>query len=114
MGGCLLIDNLRLGARPCSAISAAPPDPPVVGERWRDMWLERLETMPPWSRTGCDHQRRDAYWRHGSVCEDYRRDHLRRSMRSAAGPTATRNADPAPARAACQGPRKGLIGPWAP
>ena len=48
-----------------------PPDPTLVGDRWRAMWLERLNHLPlfvePWLR----HQWRDAYWKHGSVCEDY-------------------------------------------
>jgi putative CocE/NonD family hydrolase len=49
---------------------ARPPDPEVVGERWRDLWLERLE-QAPWIEHWLAHQRRDAYWRHGSVRDDY-------------------------------------------
>ena len=71
MGGCLLNDNIAWGST-MFAFGAQPPDPEVVGERWRDMWLERLEQQPAaGSRPGSRHQRRDAYWRHGSVCEDY-------------------------------------------
>jgi predicted acyl esterase len=33
------------------------------------MWLQRLEAMTPVFGTWLDHQRRDAYWRHGSVGE---------------------------------------------
>jgi len=48
-----------------------PTDPALVGEKWKDMWLNRLENQTlPWS-TWHRHQHRDAYWKHGSVCEDY-------------------------------------------
>ena len=45
MGGCLLLGNLNWGAN-MFGIATKPPDPEVVGERWRDIWLERLETHP--------------------------------------------------------------------
>ncbi len=48
-----------------------PPDPALVGDRWRAMWLERLENVPLFLEIWLRHQRRDAYWQHGSVCEDY-------------------------------------------
>src|SRR5579862_8594742 len=48
---------------------ARPPDPQVVGERWRDMWAQRLD-QPPWVAHWLAHQRRDAYWRQGSVRDD--------------------------------------------
>src|SRR3979490_1473776 len=48
-----------------------PPDTALVGERWRvvgrGVWANVLLFLEIWPR----HQRRDAYWRHGSVCEDY-------------------------------------------
>ena len=43
----------------------------AVGERWRELWEQRLATVKPWVHTWLAHQRRDAYWKHGSVCEDY-------------------------------------------
>ncbi len=72
MGGCLLTDNLSW-ASTMLAFNSCPPDPAVVGERWREMWLERLEGSGLWIATWLQHQRRDAYWQHGSVCEDYSR-----------------------------------------
>ena len=52
--------------------NARPPDPEVVGEdRWRERWLERLDGSPFPAETWLEHQRRDAYWQQGSVCEDY-------------------------------------------
>ena len=52
------------------AYNARPPDPRLVGERWRSMWLDRLERTPAYIDAWLTHQRRDAYWQHGSVCED--------------------------------------------
>jgi hypothetical protein len=48
-----------------------PPDPRFVGERWREVWLRRLENAPELARDWIAHQRRDAFWKHGSVAEDY-------------------------------------------
>jgi len=54
-----------------SAYQSRSPDPALVGERWRDMWLERLEGEPFFMQEWLSHQRRDAFWRHGSICEDF-------------------------------------------
>ncbi len=70
MGGCLLTDNLSESTTMFS-VNSCPPDPDIVGDAWRDMWLERLENSGLWLDTWMRHQTRDDYWRHGSVCEDY-------------------------------------------
>jgi putative CocE/NonD family hydrolase len=70
MGGCLLGDNLSW-ASTMFAYNSMPPDPELVGTRWREMWFERLESSDLWLAKWLEHQRRDNYWRHGSVCEDY-------------------------------------------
>ncbi|PLW82260.1 peptidase S15 [Kineobactrum sediminis] len=70
MGGCLLTDNLSESTTMFS-INSCPPDPALVGEQWREMWLDRLENSGLWLDPWLQHQRRDDYWRHGSVCEDY-------------------------------------------
>ncbi len=70
MGGCLLTDNLSW-ASTMFAHTSCPPDPMIVGERWRDMWHDRLDYSGLWLEQWLRHQRRDAYWRHGSVAEDY-------------------------------------------
>lgn len=53
------------------ALNGLPPDPEIVGERWRDMWMDRLEKTPQWLFNWFRHQSRDAYWLHGSPCADY-------------------------------------------
>ncbi|EPH43243.1 CocE/NonD family hydrolase [Streptomyces aurantiacus] len=70
MGGCLLSDNLSW-ASTMFAGTSCPPDPALVGEDWREMWLRRLRESGLWLRTWLAHQRRDDYWKHGSVCENY-------------------------------------------
>lgn len=69
-GGCLLNDNLAWSAT-VMAYSSRPPDPAIVGERWREMWLARLENMPFLAANWLEHQRRDAFWKHGSICEEF-------------------------------------------
>ncbi len=68
--GCLLSDNLAESGT-MFAYSTCPPDPALVGDRWRQMWHERLDAARPWAAEWLRHQRRDDYWRHASVCEDY-------------------------------------------
>ncbi|SDF49868.1 hypothetical protein SAMN05216241_101282 [Limimonas halophila] len=70
MGGCMLVDNLTWAAN-MFASTSQPPDPATVGESWREQWLDRLRHSGFWLDTWLRHQRRDAYWQHGSVCEDY-------------------------------------------
>ncbi|MCA1736751.1 MAG: CocE/NonD family hydrolase [Actinobacteria bacterium] len=53
------------------ALNGLPPDPAIVGDRWRAMWMERLEHTPQWLFEWFRHQYRDAYWLHGSPCADY-------------------------------------------
>ena len=48
-----------------------PPDPALVGESWRDMWVNRLEQTPMFAEKWLRHQLRDETWSQGSVCEAY-------------------------------------------
>ena len=69
-GGLLLNENMGWGATMLS-YSSRPPDPALVGDVWRDMWLDRLEHEPFLPAVWLNHQRRDAYWKRGSVNENY-------------------------------------------
>ena len=62
MGGCTLIDNFSWAATMYGRL-ATPPDPEVVGEGWRESWLNRLENLPLLVETWHAHQRRDDYVR---------------------------------------------------
>ena len=70
MQGCLLHDNFAWSSAMYAFVSQ-PPDPAIVGDRWREMWLERLKHYKYPARLWYAHQRRDEYWRQASVCEDY-------------------------------------------
>jgi putative CocE/NonD family hydrolase len=70
MGGCLLSDNLS-EATTMFAYQSLPPDPEVVGDRWRDMWQERLETSYPWLDPWLENQWQNDYWDRTSVARDY-------------------------------------------
>jgi hypothetical protein len=110
MGGCLLSDNLRW-ASTMFAHNSRPPDPAVVGARWREMWLARLRGSGLWIDTWLRHQRRDAYWRHGSVCEDFAA--IQCAVLAVGGwADGYSNAIPRLVEG-LTGPRHGLIGQWA-
>ena len=70
MGGCQLLENPSW-AFTMLGHNARPPDPQLVGPHWRETWMRRLENDSPWILEWLRHQRRDAFWKHGSVCEDY-------------------------------------------
>ncbi len=109
MGGCLLGDNLSW-ASVMFAYNSLPPDPAVVGERWREMWRERLRGSGLWLDTWLRHQRRDAYWRHGSVCEDY--EAIRCPVYAVSGWSDGYSNAVFRLLAHLRVPRKGLVGPW--
>ncbi|MFI2616369.1 CocE/NonD family hydrolase [Streptomyces sp. NPDC018584] len=71
LGGSVLAVDMHAWAATMLAFVSRPPDPYFVGDAWREMWLTRLEAVEPFIHTWLDHQTRDDYWRHGSVCEDY-------------------------------------------
>jgi putative CocE/NonD family hydrolase len=70
MGGCLLTDQLSW-ASTMFAYNSCPPDPEIAGEKWKDMWLERLEGSGLWLKNWLEHQSKDSFWKHASVCENY-------------------------------------------
>ena len=109
LGGAMHGDQLVWGAT-AWAISMTPPDPAIVGPDWRRMWEERLHGNGIWLQDWVRHQRRDEFYRHGSVCETYADIEI--PVYAVGGwvdgyPNAIfRMMQNLP------GPRKGLIGPW--
>ena len=71
LGGCLHAFLQLPWASFILAHNALPPDPMTVGDRWRKMWFDRLENTPPNIDPWMEHQRKDGYWKHASVDEDY-------------------------------------------
>jgi putative CocE/NonD family hydrolase len=88
---------------------ARPPDPMVAGERWREMWMARLD-QPPWIAHWLAHQRRDGYWRQGSVRDDYGR--IDCPVMCVAGWTDGYRDAALRLMEGLSVPRRALIGPW--
>ena len=110
VGGALHGEDMLGWASVMLGYNARPPDPEVVGDAWRTAWLERMRQTPPFIEAWMRHQRRDEFWKQGSVCEDYgaivcpvymvggwQDGYKNAILRFLAG---------------YGGPRKGLIGPW--
>lgn len=109
MGGCLLTDNLWWGSI-MMAYQARPLDPAIVGESWRQDWMNRLEAMPFFPALWTAHQSYDDYWRHGSVQEDWSAIEC---PVLAVGGWADSYTNAVPRLLSnLQAPRRGIIGPW--
>ena len=109
IGGCMTTQNPEWAFVMFPAM-ARPPDPALVGDSWRDIWQQRLDAFEPWIIPWVEHQRRDAYWKHGSVCEDFSDIEI---PVYAIGGWADAYSNPVPRlMAGLDTPRKGLIGPW--
>ncbi len=109
-GGCLINENLGWAAT-MLAYSSRPPDPKIVGAKWKKMWLDRLKNEPflliPWLQ----HPTRDTYWKPGSVCENY--GAIEAAVLCVGGwNDAYTNAVPRLMKG-LRSPCKAIIGPWA-
>jgi putative CocE/NonD family hydrolase len=109
IGGCIVQDMFVWGSY-WTAFSARPPDPAIVGERWREMWMKRLHSLDFYVGNWLTHQHRDAFWKHASVNEDY--SQIECAVYAVGG--WVDGYHPAVPRllAGLKCPRKGLIGPW--
>lgn len=110
MGGCMLGSDMLKWASAMLTYPLSPPDPRYVSENWRKMWMHRLENAPQLARDWVTHQRRDEFWAHGSVAEDY--SAIRCPVMAVGGwADAYTNAVPRLLEH-LQVPRLGIIGPW--
>jgi len=110
MGGCVLASQMLSWATVMLGCNAQPPDPRWVGDAWRETWLERLEKTPPYVEDWLAHQTRDAFWKHGSVREDY--DAIQVPVYAVGGWGDAYNNSIPRVLAGLSVPRKGLIGAW--
>lgn len=108
-GGCMLSDNPEWAAT-MQCFSVLPPDPEVVGERWREMWLQRLAAQPFWLAPWIHHQVHDDYWRQGSVNEDY--SDITCAVYAIGGWADSYSSTPFRLAAHLSSPWKVLAGPW--
>jgi uncharacterized protein len=109
-GGCVLGCELLPWSSTMLAMSVRPPDPDLVGEGWRELWLDRLEQAVPFAETWLAHQRRDEYWRTGSPSDDYAS--VQCPVYAVGGWADPYRQAVLDLLASLSGPRKGLIGPW--
>jgi predicted acyl esterase len=110
-GGCVLALDMLHWASSMLTWNARPPDPRLYGDGWREEWLRRLDSLSTWIDPWLAHQRRDGYWRHGSVCENYAA--IECPVYAVGGfADGYTNAVPRLLEG-LSSPRKGLIGPWA-
>jgi len=109
VGGALTLDNYDWGAE-FKTVLVGPPDPAIVGDRWRDMWLARLKATPPILAEWLSHQRYDGFWQHGSVAVDYSR--IKCPVYAIDGQVDSYRDFLPRLLANLSVPRKGLFGPW--
>lgn len=108
-GGCLLVENFGWAANMLS-YSSRPPDPMLVGDEWKEIWRYRLENLPWLWSIWHEHQHRNDYWKHGSICEDY--STINAAVLSVGGwHDGYRNAI-AQLVENIPSPVKGIVGPW--
>ena len=70
LGGCLSSVSLAWGAL-YQTYMARPPFRDGDTKAWLSAWKTRATQAPDILGAWVGHQTRDAYWRHGSICEDY-------------------------------------------
>jgi putative CocE/NonD family hydrolase len=109
-GGALITNTMGWGGSFFQYL-AQPPDPAIVGDKWREMWLTRLENLRLPIEDWLAHQHYDEYWRQGSIKENYA---AIQAAVYAIGGWADGYSNAVPRLIEhLQCPKKGLIGPWA-
>ena len=112
-GGAMLQDNVGWPSSMWGWLSL-PPDPVVVGDRWRKLWRTRIRNADFWFKTWAAHQTRDAYWSDTSVRDHYER--VRVPVYIVSGYQDNGYNAPVPrvvsGIAAAGMPVQGLLGPW--
>ncbi|MCZ8132694.1 MAG: CocE/NonD family hydrolase [Steroidobacteraceae bacterium] len=108
LGGCVINEKVVWGTI-WKQIMISPPDPELVGERWREIWLERLRAQVPLVSEWMRHQLVDQYWR-DRILTDYSK--VKCAVYVIGGQTDSYiNTVPRTLeRLSC--PRKGIVGPW--
>jgi putative CocE/NonD family hydrolase len=71
MGGSLLGFYQNWWGSIMHEFNLRPADPRIVGDAWRPMQAERMNANPFLTSIWLAHQNRDAYWKPGSICENY-------------------------------------------
>jgi putative CocE/NonD family hydrolase len=108
-GGSLLAVDMLPWASLMLAFQALPPDPRFRSD-WREVWKERLEKNPAFIQAWLNHQTRDAFWKHGSICEDFSKIQIPVYAISGWADSYSDSVLRTLQQLSC--PKKALIGPW--
>lgn len=68
--GCMVGQTLGWAAI-MFGFNTRPPDPDLVGEGWKSLWLDRLENAPHYLERWFEHQHNDEYWQNNSADQDF-------------------------------------------
>ena len=109
-GGCVLGTDMLAWAATMLCFNARPPSPSVAGDDWLEQWIDRLERTPPFIDSWLAHQRRDDFWKHGSICEDY--SAIECPVLIVAGFADGYTDTVFKALAGLNAPVRGIVGPW--
>ena len=110
MGGSMLSDNVAWSTYMFS-INTTPPDPRIHGDAWKDVWMDRLKGSGLWLKDWLEHQHRDEFYQHGSVCENY--GDINCAVYAVGGWADGYSNSVFRLLSNLKAPVKGLIGPWA-
>ena len=110
MGGSMLCDNIAWSTFMFS-LNTTPPDPRLLGNNWQEVWLDRLRESGLWLTDWLEHQHRDEFYRHGSVCENY--EDIKAAVYAVGGWADGYSNSVFRLLSNLSSPCKGLIGPWA-
>ena len=107
-GGCILLRSIRWSSQLFGYKSRAP-DPLLVGDDWRAMWMARLESDTPQIVAALKHQANDAYWAERAIDHDKIKAPFYAVSGWADGSYVGAVSE---SLAKLKSPCKGLIGPW--
>jgi len=93
-----------------AARNFAPPDPEVWGDRWQEVWRERLERSAPWGASFAEHLDDGPFWRVRAVREKL--DQIRCPIFVVEGWADWYATPMLEIFGRLRGPKRALIGPW--
>jgi putative CocE/NonD family hydrolase len=109
-GGCIRPWMFEYYAPMMATYNFAPPDAELVGERWEQIWQERLKHSEPWGLSFIRNRDQGAYWGSRSVAPGY--DRIRCAVLLIEGWADWYASAELRAFQRLQSPRKVIIGPW--
>lgn len=93
-----------------AAANFSPPDPAEVGERWAEIWAQRLEHNVPWGLSFIQNLTRNAFWEERALRDHY--DRVRCAVMVVCGWADWYPTPLLRTFAHLKGPKRALIGPW--